>query len=197
MSKPSAPEVSLTEEDWITAGTDLLALEGARGVQISVLCQHLGVTKGSFYWHFKSLAELFVRLLSNWRQRATLDIIDRLAATQVHAGKAVIALLALPRRTTSRRGTGLEQSIRDWARRDPQADHAVQEIDRLRLDFFERMLRAQGLAQEHVRARSYLAYCIMMGDSILQRSFQGSLSEEDYLNEAALVLGIGPADQDA
>lgn len=73
--------------------------------------------------------------------------------------------------------------------RPVRASLAVKEIDQLRLDFFEPMLRAQGLPEEHVCARAYVAYCIMMGNSILNRSLGSGLSEEDYLSQAKLVLG--------
>ena len=183
-----------TEEDWIAAGVDLLAVEGARGVRISVLCERLGLTKGSFYWHFKSLSDFVDRILAYWRQRATFDIIDQLSAGYVNSARALATLLILPRRAKSPRAIGLEPSIRDWARRNEQANLAVKEIDQLRLDFFERMLRAQGLAEEQVRARAYIAYCIMMGDSILHRSLGSRMSDEDYLDQATLVLGIRETD---
>src|SRR5215213_1256483 len=124
------PDASLSEGDWVAAGTDILAAENVRGVQIPALCQRLGVTKGSFYWHFGSLADLLRRLLEHWRQRATLDIIGRLTGTRREAAEALRTLLALPRKgARSRKATALEMNIRDWAQRDDDAARAVQEVD--------------------------------------------------------------------
>jgi AcrR family transcriptional regulator len=42
-------------DDWIQAGYALLAEEGIQALKIDRLCDRLGVTKGSFYWHFDGI----------------------------------------------------------------------------------------------------------------------------------------------
>jgi hypothetical protein len=42
-------------DDWIQAGYALLAEEGIQAIKIDRLCDRLGVTKGSFYWHFDGM----------------------------------------------------------------------------------------------------------------------------------------------
>jgi AcrR family transcriptional regulator len=37
---------------WIGAGLDALATGGPEAMRVEALAQALGVTKGSFYWHF-------------------------------------------------------------------------------------------------------------------------------------------------
>jgi AcrR family transcriptional regulator len=192
------PEAPLTAEAWITAGTEILADENVRGVQIPTLCRRLGVTKGSFYWHFGSLADLLRRLLEHWRRRATLDIIGRLTGTAMEAGATLRALLALPRRSRSRTAAALEASVRDWARRDADAARAVREVDEVRLRFFEQMFRARGFEGGEATARAYLAYCVMMGDSVLNPTLADAVPDPLYLDAAVRVLGLAPAEwQDA
>lgn len=185
------PDTSLTEADWVAAGTEILAEENVRGVQIPALCRRLGVTKGSFYWHFGSLADLLRRLLEHWRQRATLDIIGRLSGTTKEAAEALRTLLALPRKSRSRTATALEASVRDWARRDDDAARAVHEVDRLRLRFFEQVFRARGFEGEELTARAYMAYCMMMGDSILHTTLAEAVPDRLYLEAAERMLGLG------
>ena len=46
----------LSVDDWIQAGFSILAEDGLEALKIDRLCARLGVTKGSFYWHFKDMA---------------------------------------------------------------------------------------------------------------------------------------------
>src|SRR5215475_9213904 len=69
---------SLDEEAWIEGGLELLASDSVDGVGIEALARKLGVTKGSFYWHFKDRAALLQAMLRSWQRKATLAIIERL-----------------------------------------------------------------------------------------------------------------------
>ena len=69
---------SLTPDSWIDAATDVLADHGIDGVRVDVLARTIGVTRGSFYWHFKDREDLLRRVLQAWRQRATEQLTDRL-----------------------------------------------------------------------------------------------------------------------
>ena len=46
----------LSVDDWLQAGYTLIAEDGLQALKIDRLCAGLGVTKGSFYWHFPDMA---------------------------------------------------------------------------------------------------------------------------------------------
>ena len=48
---------NLTREDWISGAWNMLGEGGLEGVRIEPLARQLGVTKGSFYWHFKAICK--------------------------------------------------------------------------------------------------------------------------------------------
>ena len=185
-------DATLTAEAWVAAGTEILADENVRGVQIPALCARLGVTKGSFYWHFPSLNDLLRRLLERWRARATLDIIGRLTGSAVEGADALRTLLALPRRARSRTAAALEASIRDWGRRDADVARSVREVDEVRLRYFEGLFRARGYEGTEATTRAYLAYCVMMGDSVLSPTLAAAVPDAPYLDAAARILGLEP-----
>ena len=54
----------LGRNEWIRAGLEVLMSEGAEAVAVETLARKLSVTKGSFYWHFKSRRELLTSLLT-------------------------------------------------------------------------------------------------------------------------------------
>src|SRR5437763_16662878 len=78
-TKPEdAARAPLTPDTWTDAATDVLADHGIDSVRVDVLARTLGVTRGSFYWHFKDRADLLRSVLRAWRQRATEQLTARL-----------------------------------------------------------------------------------------------------------------------
>ena len=56
----------LSAEDWAQAALDLIAEQGVAAVAVEPLARRLGVTKGSFYWHFPSRDALLSAALERW-----------------------------------------------------------------------------------------------------------------------------------
>jgi AcrR family transcriptional regulator len=64
-------EPTLTATDWAEAALQLIAEAGLGALTVKALAARLGVTKGSFYWHFRGRSELLAAALNRWEQRAT------------------------------------------------------------------------------------------------------------------------------
>lgn len=178
---------SLRAEDWVDHANRLLIDENIRGVQIATLCERLGVTKGSFYWHFRSRRDLLDAILQAWRKRNTLNVMSRVVSF-VTPLRSIRALLSLPRRPASTTGARVEMSVRDWARRDRNTFRSLQEIDNIRLRGFEQLFRRQGFRGNAAKARAYIAYTIMMGDSILKDTIRDEVDTETFLATALSLL---------
>ena len=59
---------TLTASDWEQAALELVAEKGVTALAIEPLAKRMGVTKGSFYWHFGSRDELLERALRRWEE---------------------------------------------------------------------------------------------------------------------------------
>ena len=70
-SAAPARSPSLHPEDWLRAAQNRLSEHGIESVRIEVLARDLGVSKGSFYWHFRDRGELLDRLLARWEDAET------------------------------------------------------------------------------------------------------------------------------
>jgi len=179
---------SLTVDDWVAAANDLLARENIRGVQIQSLCTKLNVTKGSFYWHFSSRKDLLRALLNSWRRDMTLNIYNKFGRVSFGAASTLRTLLALPRKKFSANGAAIEMSIRDWGRREKLARDALKEVDDIRLKSFEQSFLSLGFSERDARTRGYVAYAIMMGDSILKETLREEIDAEEFVTLAVKLL---------
>ena len=68
----------LTRGDWINAAIDVMVHSSVEQVMIEKLGETLGVSRGSFYWHFKSRDELLTSILDQWTQTATIAVQEHL-----------------------------------------------------------------------------------------------------------------------
>lgn len=129
MPSTAAPGSSRrTVDDWIQAGYSLLAEEGLPSLKIDRLCERLGVTKGSFYWHFTDMAGYRTALVDSWgtqrgdEHRVYHDMRD-------HPPRERLSMMM--HALISPRHWRLERTMREWARSDPHVAKGVESSDRL------------------------------------------------------------------
>lgn len=179
-----APRLDATA--WTKAALERLATNGVDGVGIENLAKQLEVTKGSFYWHFKDRDALFESMLSYWRRRATLSLIERLDKGEVSPEARLRRLLRLPiLGQGSSQAADVELAIRLWARRDVRARSALEEVDQLRLHYIGGLLKECGVSEDEAHARAVLAYSYMRVAATLISANGEALMEqcEDILLE--------------
>jgi AcrR family transcriptional regulator len=166
----------LSTQDWLDQGLKTLAKSGFTALKAEPLAKAMGVSRGSFYWHFASLGRFHAAILKYWREVAAEQVIADLEAEA--RDDPVLSLL---RRAFGAR-LGLEKAVRNWATFDSVARSAVQAIDRRRLDYIEGLLRSAGLAPATARARAQILYWAFVGfalsDEALPRAKQQAVLEE-------------------
>ena len=161
------PRTQLDRNDWIQAATDILAQDGLNGIRVEVLAKAFGVTKGSFYWHFKDRQELLSSVLQNWKDGRIQDIAKQTEIPPGGEKDAALRLVEVYSANRNRKGLLIEMAVRDWARRDPEAARAVEEVDNVRLANACKTLIAAGLPEREAKARSLLLYAYVFGQSLM------------------------------
>jgi AcrR family transcriptional regulator len=168
-NKPAKnPRTVLDRDAWIKGAIAILAEHGAERLRVEVLAKRLGVTKGSFYWHFKDRRDLQDAVLDFWKAGRIRDIRKQ---TQSEPGGEVAALLhtiEVYSSARSRKGIAIEAAMRDWARRDPPAAAVVEAVDAERLACASRLFRACGLPEAEAQARSVMLYAYVFGVSLMR-----------------------------
>ena len=151
---------------WIAAAFDALADGGIDAVRVEPLAKALGITKGSFYWHFADRRALLDAMLDAWMQGRVAAI--RQQAPLRGAPTAVLRQLAdLYTRNANARGLAIELAIRALARTDEGAAKAVRSVDRERLQQVGDLFAALGWPRGEAQARAVLFYSYLFGESLL------------------------------
>ncbi|MBX3620435.1 MAG: TetR/AcrR family transcriptional regulator [Rhizobacter sp.] len=190
---PAAPRNPLSPEQWVEAATALLVDKGVDSVRVDVVARQLGVTRGSFYWHFRDRDDLLQALLRQWRDTATEQLIERFEHRSTDPRVLVRELISLPfRGRAAERAAGIELAIRAWARRDRHAQHAVDEVDARRISYIAQCFSALGWSIAEARARGFALYAWEVGESMLGR--QGSVAQRRERGALVEALLLPPED---
>jgi AcrR family transcriptional regulator len=189
---------SLTPHDWIEAGSGLLVDKGIDMVRVDVLAKILGVTRGSFYWHFKDRDDLLQGILKAWRDAATDQLIDRFERKSTDPRVHIQDLISLPfRGRLAERAAHVELAIRAWARRDATARQAVDDVDARRLSYIAQCFSALGCTIAEARAFGAVLYAWQIGESLLARQGNGEQRKERGALVERLLFASGARNSDA
>jgi AcrR family transcriptional regulator len=71
---------TLSGDKWAEAALEVIAASGVAELSIESLSRQLGVTKGSFYWHFPNRGALIKAAVTLWARRETEDVLAQLDA---------------------------------------------------------------------------------------------------------------------
>jgi AcrR family transcriptional regulator len=154
----------LSAKDWLDQGLRALARSGFTALKAEPLAKAMGVSRGSFYWHFADIGAYHAAILKHWREVAAEQIIANLEAASGDDNPLQLLL----RRAFGTR-PALENAVRTWATLDPAARSAVQAIDRRRLGYVENLLGASGLPADVARARAQILYWAFLGFALSDR----------------------------
>jgi AcrR family transcriptional regulator len=180
----------LTAQAWIDFALTTLRREGFAALKADVLARKLGVSRGSFYWHFAELADFHAHLIERWREMATEAII----ADVERYGSAEQRLSALLRRAFGHDGL-LEIRMRAWADDNAQAARALGDIDRRRQMYLERLLGDAGITPPLAAMRAQLLYWSYLGAALSRCTPKGARLEAVV---AELIrIGLGESAQTA
>ena len=176
--------MKLSKEAWLTAGLEILTKQGPHFVKVDHLCKAKGVTKGSFYHHFKNRDSYVKNLLEHWQKQNTQAIINQVEKAET-AEQRSHALDAL----TISIDTGPEKAIRSWAQYDENVANFVKEVDKKRIKYVEELLRAQLDESFNTSLLAKTIYAHFVGSQQLDKLF--SRKDWQAMNDLlrSLILG--------
>ncbi|MFE5310609.1 TetR/AcrR family transcriptional regulator [Isoptericola sp. NPDC056605] len=183
---------SLSASDWVRAAAGRLAADGVDAVRVEPLARELGVSKGSFYWHFADRAGLLDAVLDHWRAAGTAGVITRVEETSDDPADRLRELVRLAFEHAGGGPGGIldgrfDGAVRAWAARDPRARDAVHAVDEARTAYLERLLT--GADAPDAPRRAAVLYRALLGEYALRNAGAGALDRRAVDELVAWALG--------
>lgn len=151
-----ATAARLTATDWTDAGLRHLARDGFATLKADGLARTLGVSRGSFYWHFADVAAFHRAVLARWRERAVDGVVAALDGPPEQRLRVLIE-----------RAFGadirLERALRAWAQASAEVAAAVAAVDRERVRIIAGMIGGLGVPGPEAALRARLLYWSYLG----------------------------------
>jgi len=148
-------------EDWLIQGLEALRLYGLRGLGAEQMAKFMGVTKGSFYHHFKDRQVLLTSLLDFWENEVTGKVINHIARVQGGPKKRLIAMLEY---VLQDKFDKYDPAIRAWASHHEMAAEVVRRVDEERLSFMIGLFKEAGFSERQAKMRARVMYYYMIGE---------------------------------
>jgi AcrR family transcriptional regulator len=144
----------LGREIWLDTARQALIEEGTAGLEINKLAKRLGISRGGFYWFFKSREQLLDELLAYWTEAGTLlfeRILRRSGKNGMQEFQAIVNVWIDEKEYDPR----WDAAVRDWARTSPAVLKALEAVDEKRIALLEQVFLDLGYRgkEAHVRAR--------------------------------------------
>ena len=153
----------LTRDDWLKAALRL-CVTGIDNVKVAPLAEQMGVTTGSFYWHFKNRRELLEALLKYWEREMTDVAIE---TARQFEGPATDRILGLMGGVMTDRMARYDLPIWQWAQSDARASRVFNRVLKKRFSFAAWMFSQAGFSREQAEVRGRMMVIYMMGESTL------------------------------
>lgn len=155
----------LSSVDWEQAALEAIAEQGIGAAAVEPLARRLGVTKGSFYWHFPTREALLKAALERWER---VDEEEFLGVDPIKDPRE--RLRAVFRRTSREMQSHVVYSALLRALDHPVVQPVMSRVSQKRIDFLTVAYRQLGLDRSTASYRARLAYAAYAG--FLQLSLQ-------------------------
>lgn len=152
----------LTKSDWIGHGLRTLANDGPNALKAGPMATALKVSRGSFYWHFRDIADFRTQVLQSWQERMTDQVIKELESAKAKPDRLKHlmqrAFVEQPR---------LDRAIRAWAAEDEDVAKIVASVDARRVAYIAKLLVAAGVDSRRAPPRAAFMYWAYLGQAIV------------------------------
>lgn len=179
---------SLTAEDWADAALDAVAESGVEAVAVERIARALGVTKGSFYWHFANRGALLDAALTRWERQQTEEVIARAEMEQDPRNR----IHRLFRNADGSKRAGQLYLAFAAGAKDPLVGAVIKRVNNRRIGFMMDCYSAMGLGAGEARQRAVLAYSVYLGTLQMRRDAPETIPAgpefEDYMDYISMTL---------
>ncbi|MBW7471618.1 TetR/AcrR family transcriptional regulator [Marinobacter sp. M216] len=193
----SASEKSqLTRDNWLDAAAGEIAAGGFSQLRVLTLAKKLGVTRGSFYWHFRDHEDLVLSFLDRWRDRRLHELqYWKPKGGDVETELRQILELLLTDASRNIRRLQVELAVRDFARRNEYAAELVTQVDAARINQNCTLFGRMSSDPQHVRDLSLLLYVATIGSQVVLTGKKGDEATIRRIEDLMARVVLGQRDE--
>jgi len=170
-------KVKLTARDWEQAALAMIADKGLNALAVEPLARIMGITKGSFYWHFPNREALLTQALKHWEEHDARNLTRALSAIADPTER----LRSFFRASSREVFTAEVFSSLIFAADHPQVEPVLERVASRRIKHLSQAFEQLGLSSTAAENRARLSYSSYVGFLQLQRQRQTpSLSSDAY-----------------
>lgn len=178
--------VTLSAEDWEKEALELIAEQGVQAVAVEPLARRMGITKGSFYWHFSSREALLEQALKRWEAHDSRNLNKALGEINHPRDR----LESFFRRVGKEKLTHEVYSELCAAAGHPQVEPVLERVAQRRMGHLCAAFEELGMDPAIARNQARLTYSVYLGFLQLQRQHQTpSLSSDEFDAYIEHVIG--------
>lgn len=156
-------KVTLSKEEWLQHSLQALASRGFTALKADKLAKSLGVSRGSFYWHFRDLKDFHFQVLETCKAMMVDAVIAELEGAELSAESRLEQLVTIA--TTSDHSLSL--ALRAWGFNSPDVLPYVQEVDKICLGYVVSLLEAMDFSKEVAQVKGRIIYAGYVGHTML------------------------------
>lgn len=181
-------------DKWLEVGLDLLGQRGPNSLTIDTLCEAIGRSKGSFYFHFKSVEGYRAALLEHWEAMYT----DLLEVEMIKLPNDLARRRALPRLTSAVDGS-VEQAIRVWSFLDPAVLRTIEAVDNRRISYVASLIQSvEGVSADDAFDLATIEYAASLALPQIHRNLTTDQTRRYFERTLRLITpNVGPPGDDS
>lgn len=179
----------LTAIDWERGALELIAEQGINAVAVESLARRMGITKGSFYWHFPNRQALIEQSLQRWLEHDERNLQILMDAIEDPRERLTLFF---------RRSTQVHQLTHDvytalcFAPDHPLVQPVLAAVAERRTAYLANAFRELGMEDKAANFRARLTYAAYVGYLQLMQQEQAPQPEspefESYLEHVIKTL---------
>jgi AcrR family transcriptional regulator len=171
----------LSRDQWLAQALEYIAHAGHVKIRIYELVKKLGVTEGSFYWHFKNREDFLISLVDYWANEYTNSVIETVSRVR---GDASVRLLALMQKVIGENLSGFDTTMWALAVQEPAVAPIIREVYNSRVKYVRSIFTGLGLKGRELdlRTRAFVSFMSMESDyfQVKSKKRQQRLIEETH-----------------
>ena len=165
--------------DWVKAARRSLVENGVSSLKVEPLARELGVTPGSFYWHFKNRRSLYRAVLRDWLNSNVAPFFETFDQALEDPREQYLAL-AYVWVLSPVFDPALDVAIREWSKSSKLVKRLIRRVDANRINLYQSLLEDFGHNSTSALVRARTMYFHQIG--------YYTLKVEEHFNKRLLFI---------